>query len=196
MEQNDNITCKVVLVGDTGVGKTCIIQRYVNNQYTENNESTVASTYTYKVLDYPEFNKSISFDIWDTSGRQVYRSLNKIFLRDVNIIVLVYDITKKQSFLELQYWLDLILENYQNAFLILVGNKNDLFLNREIKESDGKKFANVIHASFTETSAKNNYKWKDFLDNTFNNYLKMVVDSKNDKDSDDDDDYLSYRLDL
>ena len=56
----DNISCKVVLVGDTGVGKTCIIQRYVNNNYEENVDSTVASTYTYKVLNFPNYNKSIS----------------------------------------------------------------------------------------------------------------------------------------
>ena len=184
---------KVVFLGEAGVGKTSLINRYFDKNFDEYENSTLSGTFVQKSIKYKD--KEYSFDIWDPSGRQVYRSLNKIFLRDVNIIVLVYDITKKQSFLELQYWLDLILENYQNAFLILVGNKNDLFLNREIKESDGKKFANVIHASFTETSAKNNYKWKDFLDNTFNNYLKMVVDSKNDKDSDDDD-YLSYRLDL
>ena len=98
MEQNDNITCKVVLVGDTGVGKTCIIQRYVNNQYTENNESTVASTYTYKVLDYPEFNKSISFDIWDTAGQELYRALAKNFYLNASIGILVYDIKRKASF--------------------------------------------------------------------------------------------------
>ena len=63
MEGNE-ITLKVVLVGDSGVGKTCIIQRYVNNDYNENNESTSTSTYTYKTLEYKEFNKTISFDIW------------------------------------------------------------------------------------------------------------------------------------
>ena len=79
MEAQDNITCKVVLVGDTGVGKTCIIQRYVNNNYVEGGESTVASTYTYKVLNYPKLNKSISFDIWDTAGQELYRALAKNF---------------------------------------------------------------------------------------------------------------------
>ena len=107
-------------------------------------------------------------------------------MKDVNIIVLVYDITKKQSFLELQYWLDLILEDHPDTFLILVGNKDDLFIEREIKKSDGEKFANVIHSAFTETSAKDSHNWKAFLDNVFNNYLKMSVDSKNDKNFDDD----------
>ena len=105
MESQDNITCKVVLVGDTGVGKTCIIQRYVNNNYVEGGESTVASTYTYKVLNYPKLNKSISFDIWDTAEQELYRALAKNFYLNASIGILVYDIRRKSSFESIQnYW--------------------------------------------------------------------------------------------
>ena len=175
---------KVVFLGESYVGKTSLINRYINNKFDEQQMSTITGSFLEKTIKYKD--KDYSFNLWDTSGREIFRSLNKIFLKDVNIIVLVYDITKKQSFLELQYWLDLILEDHPDAFLILVGNKDDLFIEREIKKSDGEKFANVIHSAFTETSAKDSHNWKAFLDNVFNNYLKMRVDSKNDKNFDDD----------
>ena len=76
---NNNISCKVVLVGDAGVGKTSIIERYVNNAFADEVESTISSTYSYKINDYKEYNKSISFDIWDTAGQEVYRSLAQNF---------------------------------------------------------------------------------------------------------------------
>ena len=175
---------KVVFLGESYVGKTSLINRYISDKFDEEVMSTLACTYSTKSIYYQ--NKEYFFNIWDTAGRQNFRALNKIFLKDVNIIVLVYDITKKQSFLELQYWLDLILEDHPDAYLILVGNKDDLFIERKIKKSDGEKFANVIHSAFTETSAKDSHNWKAFLDNVFNNYLKMSVDSKNDKNFDDD----------
>ena len=177
---------KVVFLGESYVGKTSLINRYISDKFNEKIMSTMISTYATKSINYQD--KEYSFNIWDTAGRQNFRALNKIFLKDVNIIVLVYDITKKQSFLELQYWLDLILEDHPDAYLILVGNKDDLFIEREIKKSDGEKFANVIHSAFTETSAKDSHNWKAFLDNVFNNYLKMRVDSKKDNDKDFDDD--------
>ena len=175
---------KVVFLGESYVGKTSLINKYISDKFNEEVMSTLAGTYSTKSIYYQ--NKEYFFNIWDTAGRQNFRALNKIFLKDVNIIVLVYDITKKQSFLELQYWLDLILEDHPDAYLILVGNKDDLFIERKIKKSDGEKFANVIHSAFTETSAKDSHNWKAFLDNVFNNYLKMRVDSKNDKNFDDD----------
>ena len=93
-------------------------------------------------------------------------------MNDVKIVVLVYDITIKSTFLELQHWLDIILEGHPNTNLILVGNKLDLSSNRKIKEKDAKKFAEIIKAEFTEISAKDNYGGlRDFLNNAFNNYL-------------------------
>ena len=103
----DNITCKVVLVGESGVGKTCIIQRYINNSYNENTESTQASTYSYKTVEYKDFNKSISFDIWDTAGQELYRAVAKNFYINASIGILVYDIKRKESFEAIKnYWFE------------------------------------------------------------------------------------------
>ena len=154
--ENDNITCKVVLVGDTGVGKTCIIQRYVNNDYSEVNESTVASTYTYKVVDYPEYKKSISFDIWDTAGQELYRALAKNFYLNASIGILVYDIRRKDSFESIKnYWYDQLKESgEENMILAIAGNKCDLFQEEQVTEEEGRNFAKSIGAVFQLTSCK------------------------------------------
>ena len=79
MEGSDNIKYKVILVGDSGVGKACLIQRYINDKYSDDTESTSASTYTYKIVEYKNYNKTISLDIWDTAGQEVYRAMARYF---------------------------------------------------------------------------------------------------------------------
>ena len=154
--EGNNITCKVVLVGDTGVGKTCIIQRYVNNNYNENTESTSASTYTYKVVDYKQFNKSISFDIWDTAGQELYRALAKNFYLNASIGILVYDVRRKESFQSIKdYWYEqLKVSGEENMVFGVAGNKCDLFQEEQVSEDEGKKFAKSIGAVFHLTSCK------------------------------------------
>jgi small GTP-binding protein len=79
MEGSDNIIYKVIRVGDSGVGKACLIQRYVNDKYSDDTESTSASTYTYKIVEYKDYNNTISLDIWDTAGQEVYRAMARYF---------------------------------------------------------------------------------------------------------------------
>ena len=94
--------CKVVLLGESGVGKTCIISRYVNNTYDEKSETTNGASYASKTLDFDSYNKSLRFDIWDTAGQEKYRSLTRFFYKDAAIAILVYDITRRDSFEELK----------------------------------------------------------------------------------------------
>ena len=103
-------TCKVVLLGESGVGKTCIIARFINNTFEDNLISTTGASYAGKTMTFDEYGgKSIKFEIWDTAGQEKYRSLTKIFYKDAGAAILVYDITKKESFDELQkYWLNQI----------------------------------------------------------------------------------------
>ena len=103
-------TCKVVLLGESGVGKTCIIARFINNTFEDNLISTTGASYAGKTMTFDEFGgKSIKFEIWDTAGQEKYRSLTKIFYKDAGAAILVYDITRKESFDELQkYWLNQI----------------------------------------------------------------------------------------
>ena len=105
-------TCKVVLLGESGVGKTCIIARVINNTFEENLISTTGASYAGKTMTFDEFGgKSIKFEIWDTAGQEKYRSLTKIFYKDAGAAILVYDITRQDSFDEIKkYWLQQIKE--------------------------------------------------------------------------------------
>ena len=175
MEAQDNITCKVVLVGESGVGKTCIIQRYVNNDYNENTESTTASTYTYKVVDYKQYNKSISFDIWDTAGQELYRAMAKNFYLNAAIGILVYDVRRKDSFQALKdYWYEQLKQSgEENMVFGLAGNKCDLFQEEQVSEEEGKKFANSIGAIFHLTSCKESIGIDDLFFECGKKYLEI-----------------------
>ncbi len=111
-EEEGAQTCKVVLLGESGVGKTCIIARFINNTFEENLISTTGASYAGKTMTFEEYGgKSIKFEIWDTAGQEKYRSLTKIFYKDAGAAILVYDITRKESFEEIQkYWINQIKE--------------------------------------------------------------------------------------
>ena len=185
MESN-NITCKVVLVGDTGVGKTCIIQRYVNNKYKEENESTIASSYTYKSLEYKNYNKSISFDIWDTAGQELYRALAKNFYLNASIGIMVYDIRRRDSFESLKnFWYEqLKTSGEDNMIIAIAGNKCDLFTQEEVSEAEAKKYAKEIGAVFRLTSCKESIGIDELFKECGEKYLqdnKLINTTKNDK---------------
>ena len=184
--EGNNITCKVVLVGDTGVGKTCIIQRYVNNNYNENTESTSASTYTYKVVNYKQFNKSISFDIWDTAGQELYRALAKNFYLNASIGILVYDVRRKESFESIKdYWYEqLKVSGEENMVFGVAGNKCDLFQEEQVSEEEGKKFAKSIGAVFHLTSCKESIGIDELFEECGKKYLEenqMINDTNKGK---------------
>ena len=90
--------CKVILVGEAGVGKTCIIVRFINNEYYEGAPSTTGANYASKVLEFKEYHKNLQYEIWDTAGEERYRGLAKIFYKDAVIAILEYDITNRKSF--------------------------------------------------------------------------------------------------
>ena len=106
-------TCKVVLLGESGVGKTCIISRYTNNTFEENIMSTTGASYCGKAMTFDEYGgKTIKFEIWDTAGQEKYRALAKVFYKNAAVCILVYDITRKKSFDELKnYWVNEIKAN-------------------------------------------------------------------------------------
>jgi len=149
-------TCKVVLLGESGVGKTCIIARFINNTFEENLISTTGASYAGKTMTFDEFGgKSIKFEIWDTAGQEKYRSLTKIFYKDAGAAILVYDITRKESFEEIQkYWINQIKEFApKNIIIAIAANKSDLIEKEQVPEGDARKYAKEVGAIFKLTSA-------------------------------------------
>ena len=149
----DNV--KVALLGDSGVGKTCIIKRYTEDEYDENSTTTAGASYSQRIL---EINgKNIQLDLWDTAGQEKYRSLGRRFYKDAYIICLVYDITNASSFENLKNIWVKDLKDYGEKYKILaiVGAKSDCYEKEDIKEEDAREYAKSLNATFMLTSAKN-----------------------------------------
>ena len=104
--------CKVVLVGESGVGKTSIITRYISNSFKSQQLPTTGANFVSKTVILEDENQSIKFELWDTAGQERYRSLARVFYKNAAVCVLVYDITRKSSFEELKkFWVKEIKEN-------------------------------------------------------------------------------------
>ena len=174
MKDKDNISCKVVLVGDTGVGKTSIIERYINDKYEENQKTTLVSSYTFKKIDIKKYNKSVSLDIWDTAGQEVYRSLSKNFYLNASIGILVYDISRKASFESIRdYWYEQLKTFGEEKMIFdVVGNKTDLFQREKVPENEARNFAKSINAGFHLVSCKDCVGIKDLFEDCGRKYLE------------------------
>ena len=148
-------TSKVVLLGESGVGKTCIIARFINNTFEENLISTTGASYAGKTMTFDEYQgKSIKFEIWDTAGQEKYRSLTKIFIKDAKMALLVYAIDDENSFKDLDMWLNIVKDiNNEDITLGIAANKADLYEKAKVTDEQGKKYAEKIGASWSSTSA-------------------------------------------
>ena len=112
MSQKQALQCKVVLIGESGVGKTSIISRYISNSFDSSLTSTSGASFTTKTVYLEEYEQSIKFEIWDTAGQEKYRSLARVFYKNAAVCILVYDITGRKSFDELKkYWINEIKAN-------------------------------------------------------------------------------------
>ena len=110
---------KVVLLGDSGVGKTCLITRYISETFEQNTASTNGASYASKNVNYDKLKKTITLDIWDTAGQEKYKALTKFFYKDAAIAILVYDITQKDSFESIKsYWYEQVKENGEKTLVL------------------------------------------------------------------------------
>ena len=146
---------KLTLLGDAGVGKTCIISRYVDDTFIDNNNSTIGANYSEKTIK--KGNKDVQLNIWDTAGQEKFHSLGKHFYKDSYIVIFVYDITNQNSLENLKkiWYPDLQKYGEQYTILAVVGNKIDLYEKGHLAdEAKAKAFAKEIKATFMLTSAK------------------------------------------
>ena len=147
---------KVVLLGEAGVGKTCIIKQFIEKKFEQNTDSSLSAQFVSKTIEYVDFAKTLKFDIWDTVGQERFRSIAKIFYKDAHVVILVYDITSKKSFNALNdFWIGEIKNNCNGSPLFaIIGNKNDLYMKQEVDPLDAKDLAKKIGGIFQLTSAK------------------------------------------
>ena len=158
---------KLIFLGDQSVGKSCILNRFLNDTFIEDYQATIGLDFQSKNVQID--NQDIHLLLYDTAGQEKFRSLIPMYTRDANIILLVYDISNKDSFVNLSQWLkDLTNVNMDEVILCIVGNKIDLNDKRAVNAEEGKKFAEERGFIFQEISAKTGEGFSDlFYKNLF-----------------------------
>jgi len=159
-EKGDSITpavpltkYKLVFLGDQGVGKTCIINRFVYDSFDKNYQATIGIDFLSKTM-YLE-DRTVRLQLWDTAGQERFRSLIPSYIRDSSVAVVVYDTTSRASFLNSSKWIDDIRsERGDDVVIMLVGNKTDLADRRQVSVEEGEAKASEEKILFIETSAK------------------------------------------
>ena len=162
---------KMILIGDSGVGKTNILNRYINDTFSETTKSTVGVELGTKVEEYN--NTKIKVQIWDTAGQERYKSITKTYYKGAKGAFIVYDITNKDTFKNVDKWIQDLREfGEDDAAILIVGNKSDLEEKREVTTEEVKKKAEIHKMAYCETSA---LKSKN-IDYAFQTLIKLVAE--------------------
>ena len=172
MTSNYNLIFKIVLIGDSNVGKTNILSKYLQNEFNPDSKATVGVEFGSKTININ--NNVIKAQIWDTAGTEKYRSITNAYYKGAKGAFVVYDISRKTSFNNIDKWLfDLKNNGDENINIVLIGNKIDLENQREVTTEEGEKKAIINKVSFIETSAKNG----DNIEKAFNLMIENVYEN-------------------
>jgi small GTP-binding protein len=148
---------KTVIIGNTGVGKSCLLQKYTRDQFISYHETTIGVDFATKQLKIPLNGHlyNIKLQLWDTAGQEKFRSITQTYYRNCCAAIVVFDLTNRESFEKSQYWIDTIINGCGNdTTIILVGNKSDLEDDRVITEDEINEFSRQYNIKYFITSAK------------------------------------------
>ena len=160
---------KAILVGDSGVGKTNLINTSVGIPFVEGKRPTISGSFVSKKIK-ADNDKEFIVNLWDTAGQETYRDVTKLFFKGSEIILLVYDITTKNSFESLKEWAKIAEDIVETEHIYgIVGNKNDLYLENKVSDQEAKDFADSLNAKFKLVSAKTDKQ-------SFSDLLKDLVE--------------------
>ena len=144
---------KVVLIGDSGVGKSNLLMRYTKGDFNIESKTTIGVEFATKTIK-TQSNNVIKAQIWDTAGQERYRAITNAYYRGAVGALLVYDVTSMKSFMHVSDWLKELKQFADtNIVILLVGNKTDLKDKREVKKEEAAAYADTHHLAFIETSA-------------------------------------------
>ena len=148
-----DVKYKIMVLGESRVGKTSLIKRYTKDQFGGVYLTTVGMDFQDKIIEIED--KKVRLQIWDTAGQERFRNVTKSYFQSSQGLVLVYDITDRESFEKLNFWVDNIKNNApENAKFILVGNKCDLANERKVSYEEGENYAKNLNIKFFEASAR------------------------------------------
>lgn len=156
---DDNVV-KVVMLGESGVGKSSVALRFVDDVFHPYNDSTIGAEYLSKEIQIEQKNqivpaRTLSFKIWDTAGQEKFHSLIPMYYRGAGVAILMFDVTKPLTMKSLQRWVVELRKNGPpDMIFALCGNKADLAEDRQVSELEGKRYADEIGAIYVEVSAK------------------------------------------
>ena len=172
-DEDDEDEIKVILIGETGTGKTSLINTSIGLEFQEKFEPTQSSSIVPKKMKIN--NKEYTINLWDTIGQEQYRALNKIFMKGAKIVIFVYDITSKKTFDELDFWFDNTKEVLGDSpILAIIGNKTDLYFNEEVKEEMADEYAKKKGVPLKLTSAKTPKIFCEYLEELVKKYIKKT----------------------
>lgn len=174
---------KYIIIGDTGVGKSCLLLQFTDKRFQPVHDLTIGVEFGARMVTID--NKQIKLQIWDTAGQESFRSITRSYYRGAAGALLVYDITRRDTFKHLSVWLEEARQHSQsNMVIMLIGNKNDLEHRRAVSFEEGKAFADANGLIFMETSAKTAFNVEQAFINTaekiHENILSGVIDVGND----------------
>ena len=162
---------KLIFLGDQGTGKSSILNRFVDDKFDETYQATIGLDFQSKNIQID--NQDIHLLLYDTAGQEKFRSLIPMYTREANIIILVYDISRKESFSHIPNWInELNNVNFDNIIFALVGNKIDLNDKREISFEEGEKFAKDNNFIFQEVTAKTG---ENFPELFYNKIFEQII---------------------
>ncbi|KAI3378543.1 hypothetical protein SNEBB_003421 [Seison nebaliae] len=153
MAQEYDYQFKLLLIGDSGVGKSCLLLRFCDDVYTSSYISTIGVDFKIRTLNLDD--KNAKLQIWDTAGQERFRTITSSYYRGAQGIIIVYDVTDMETFNNVRQWLTEI-DRYasENVLKLLVGNKSDLTDKKVVDYETASKYAEHLHIPFLETSAK------------------------------------------
>lgn len=144
---------KIVLIGESGVGKSSLVARYMDGSFVDTHLSTIGVDFSIRTVDIED--KRVKLQVWDTAGQERFRGLCRQFYRSAKAVLFVYDVTEPSSFQQLSQWLQGVKQyGAECVKLVLIGNKTDLMSERIVQTSEGREFAKNHGMTFFETSAR------------------------------------------
>lgn len=176
---DSDFVLKIILIGDSDTGKTSLMNRFIDTNWSDRSANTIAVDFRYKIISttWDDQVKKIKVQFYDTAGQERFKAIRSAYYRTANIAIITYDTTERKTFLNIKYWLDELLKYRENSMpRFLVGTKSDLEENRMVTFEEGSNLAKEIGATYFELSAKKNINLDNLMEAIIAKFLKMLAD--------------------